>query len=145
MWAVIDRILPQDDRDAAHKIPIVNYIDERLYNNQINGYRYEDMPPDQEAHRLGLQAIEAIAQHLHHQAFVALGPMQQDEILKTIHDGKPPAAQEIWQRMSMLRYWQLLVQDAIEGYYSPPLRLGRNWFWRPRLSTRLYASAKWRT
>ncbi len=120
MWAVTNRILPQDDRDQAHQIPIVNYIDARLYSNKIDGYRYEDMPPDQEAHRLGLVAIEAIAQHLHQQPFVELGPRQQDEVLKTIHDGKPPSAPEIWQRMSVLRYWQLLVQDAIEGYYSHP-------------------------
>jgi hypothetical protein len=30
MQAVCDRLLPQDDRDEAHKIPVVNYIDNRL-------------------------------------------------------------------------------------------------------------------
>ncbi len=59
-----DRILPQDDRDDAHKIPIVNYIDDRLYQQAIDGYRFEDMPEDDEAHRLGLIAIEAIARPL---------------------------------------------------------------------------------
>ncbi len=54
MQAVCDRILPQDDRDDAHKIPVLNYIDLRLYSRQIDGYRFEDMPPDHEAHRLGL-------------------------------------------------------------------------------------------
>ena len=58
MTAVCDRILPQDDRDDAHRIPIVNAIDERLYENRLDGYRYEDMPPDQEAHRLGLKGID---------------------------------------------------------------------------------------
>ncbi|MGH9435633.1 MAG: gluconate 2-dehydrogenase subunit 3 family protein, partial [Terriglobia bacterium] len=29
--AVCDRILPQDDRDEVHKIPVVNFIDDRLY------------------------------------------------------------------------------------------------------------------
>src|SRR5215469_260687 len=61
MQAVCNRLLPQDDRDEAHKIPVVNYIDERLYHRRIDGYRFEDMPPDYEAHRLGLQAIETIA------------------------------------------------------------------------------------
>ncbi len=41
-------------------------------------------------------------------------------MLKTIHDGKPPAADDIWQRLNITRYWQLLVQDAIEGYYAHP-------------------------
>lgn len=44
MQAVCDRLLPQNDRDEAHKIPLVNSIDERLYSGRIDGYRFEDMP-----------------------------------------------------------------------------------------------------
>ena len=75
MQAICDRLLPQDDRDDAHKIPVVNYIDDRLYNRRIDGYRFEDMPEDHEAHRLGLQAIEAIAQHMFHSSFIQLEPL----------------------------------------------------------------------
>ena len=118
--AIYDRIIPQDDRDKAHRIPVVPQLDERLYQGRISGYRYEDMPPDQAVYRLGLKAIEAIAQHLHGQAFIDLGPREQDEVLKTIHDGQPPAGSEYWQQMNISRFWQTLVQDAIEGYYSHP-------------------------
>src|ERR1051326_2152244 len=83
MQAVCDRLLPQDDRDEAHKIPLVNYIDERLFSRRIDGYRFEDMPPDHEAHRLGLQAIEAIAQHMYGKPFVQLGQREQDAVLQT--------------------------------------------------------------
>jgi gluconate 2-dehydrogenase gamma chain len=64
MTAVCDRILPQDDRDELHKIPIVNSIDERLYEDRLDGYRFDGMPTDQEAHRLGLQGIAEVAQHM---------------------------------------------------------------------------------
>ncbi len=120
MRAVLDRVLPQDDRDEAHTIPLVNYIDERLYHGRIDGYRYEDMPPDGEAHRLGLRAIDAIARHLHDAPFVALGPREQDEVLRTLHDGAPPAGGDVWRRMSVARYWLLLVQDAAGAYYAHP-------------------------
>ncbi len=120
MQAVCDRLLPQDDRDEEHKIPVLNYIDDRLYNRRIDGYRFEDMPPDHEAHRLGLQAIEAIAQHMFRKSFLELSPYEQDSVLRTIHDGKPPAAQEIWQRMSVIHFWLLLVQDVLDAYYSHP-------------------------
>lgn len=120
MKAVCDRILPQDDRDEAHKIPIINFIDERLYTHRTNGYRYEDMPPDDEAHRLGLQAIDAIAQHMFNHPFLKLEPLEQDMVLQTIHDAKPPAAQEIWQKMSVHHYWALLVQDVVDVYYAHP-------------------------
>jgi Gluconate 2-dehydrogenase subunit 3 len=123
MQAVIDRIIPQDDRDTAHKIPILPVIDDRLYANRIDGYRYDDMPPDAEAHRLGLRAIDAIARASHGKQFVDLPPGQQDQVLLTIHDCQPPAAHDIWARMNCQRYWMLLVQDCIEGYYAHP------WAW----------------
>ncbi|MEO6890671.1 MAG: gluconate 2-dehydrogenase subunit 3 family protein [Ktedonobacteraceae bacterium] len=118
--AVCDRILPQDDRDAAHKIPIVPTIDERLHTGRIDGYRYEDMPTDRDAHRLGLQGIQAIAQHMFGAAFTQLDPLQQDQVLQTIHDDNAPAGEDIWKKLPVRRYWMLLVQDAIEAYYAHP-------------------------
>ncbi len=123
MQAVIDRIVPQDDRAADHKIPILNTIDDRLFHNRIDGYRYEDMPPDTEAHRLGLQAIDIIAREAHGKSFVDLPPDQQELVLQSIHDCQPPAAHDIWAKMNCQRYWMLLVQDCIEGYYAHP------WAW----------------
>lgn len=120
MQAVCDRLLPQDDRDEAHKIPVLNYIDNRLYNRQIDGYRFADMPPDHEAHRLGLQAIETIARSMYGRSFVQLNQTEQDTILKSIHDGNPPAAQEIWQKMPVNRFWMLLMQDVVDAYYAHP-------------------------
>lgn len=120
MQAVCDRLLPQDDRDEAHKIPVVNYIDDRLYRRVIDGYRFENMPEDHVAHSLGLQAIETIAWHMFNRSFVDLEPLQQDQVLKTIHDGDPPAGQEVWQKMSVTRYWLLIVQDVMDAYYAHP-------------------------
>ena len=121
--AICNRVLPQDDRDEAHKIPIVPQIDKRLYENSHDGYRYEDMPPDREAFRLGLRAIEEIAQHLHAAGFLEIGSLEQDEILRSLHDGKPAAAHDIWKRMSVQRFWLLLVSDCADAYYSHP------WAW----------------
>jgi hypothetical protein len=123
MTAVCDRILPQDDRLPEYKIPIVHFIDGRLAENRIHGYRYEDMPPDREAHRLGLQAIDQTACAVHGMPFLELEPIKQDLVLKSIHDGKKLAAHEIWNRMSIDRYWQLLVQDCVQAYYAHP------WAW----------------
>ncbi len=123
MTAVCDRIIPQDDRVPERRIAVVNYIDERLFNNVISGYRYEDMPEDREAHRLGLKAIEATAWVTQQKSFVDLDPLNQDLILKSIHDGKELAAQDVWSRMSIDRYWQFLVQDCVAAYYSHP------WAW----------------
>ena len=123
MTAVCDRILPQHDRTPERRIPIVNYIDERLFENKIDGYRYENMPPDAEAHLLGLEAIELTARTIHGQPFTELDDLKKDALLKSIHDLKQLAAREIWHRMSMERYWHLLVGDCVTAYYSHP------WAW----------------
>lgn len=123
MEAVCGRILPQDDRDEAHKIPIVPWIDERLFADRHDGYRFEDMPPDREAYQLGLRGIEEIARHLHGRGFCEIGIGERDEILETLHDARPAAALKIWKQMPVHRFWMLLIQDCITVYYSHP------WAW----------------
>jgi hypothetical protein len=90
--AVIARVLPQDDRDAEHRIPILPHLDEKLYQGKGPGYQYRDMPPDGEVFKLGLQAIEAIALHVYNRPFQALDPHEQDYVLESIHDGHPQRA-----------------------------------------------------
>ena len=72
--AIIDRVMPQDDRAAERTIPILPVIDERLSQNALNGFRYEDMPPDQEAYRLGMKAIDEMAQARFQAAISSLSP-----------------------------------------------------------------------
>lgn len=121
--AVVNRILPQDDRVPEKKIPVLHYIDERLFKNIIDGYRFADMPEDREAYRLGIRAIDETAQKLGGKPFAEIDPIKQDEVLKSIHDGKEIAAHHIWKQMSIHRFWHLLVQDCVRAYYSHP------WAW----------------
>jgi hypothetical protein len=120
---VCDHILPQDDRDLAHRIPILPFIDKRLYEKRTDGYRFEDMPPDGEAHRLGLQAISQMARELFGRGFLELTWLGQEQILQLIHDGKTKGAHNIWNRLPIHRYSALLVQDCVEVYYAHP------WSW----------------
>lgn len=120
MEAICRHILPQDDRDKENWIPILPWIDRRLYEKSGDGYRYEDMPPDGEAYRLALDAIEQMARHLHGRGFLEIDEKAQDELLEMLHDGDPPAAHEIWKRMPVERFWMLLVQDCVDAYYSHP-------------------------
>lgn len=118
--AIFEHILPQSDRQEKYRIPIVPVVDHRLHEGRIDGYRYEDMPPDPDAYRMGMQAIQEIAQHVHGKSFLELTSLQQDQMLRKIHDGEPQAADHIWEKMDVERFWMLLVQDAAEAYYAHP-------------------------
>lgn len=121
--AVCARVLPQEDRDAAQKIPIAPGIDERLFKNQGDGYRFEDMPPDREAYEIGLKAIDEMARQLHRKGFIDLDVHAQDGILESLHDNKPLAAHDVWKRMPAHRFFMQLVSDCVEQYYAHP------WAW----------------
>jgi hypothetical protein len=116
-------VLPQDDRDLSRRIPIVPFIDERLYQKRIPGFRFASMPPDGTAYQLGLQAINSMAKKLFRHGFLEISWGEQEEILKSIHDGKPKAAQDIWKHLPPDRYWTLLVEDCVDVYYAHP------WSW----------------
>lgn len=123
MQAVTERLLPQDDRVPERRIAIVPAIDERLFTNRIEGYRYEDMPSDQDAYRLAVRGIEEMAQHHHGRAFHDLESEKQECILKSLHDGKPMEGSAVWQQMSVARMWSLLLSDCCSAYYAHP------WAW----------------
>ncbi len=67
-----------------------------------------------------MQAIEEIAQTTHGKRFLELTAREQDQLLRSIHDGDPEGAQHIWDKMPVERFWMLLVQDAAEAYYAHP-------------------------
>ena len=124
MEVLCAHLLPQNDRDAEHQIPIMPFIDERLHKGKTPGYRFESMPPDGDAYRLGFQAIEQISQANYKRGFLDLSWREQEDLLKSIHDAKPmPGAEEIWERMPIHRYWALVLQDCVEVYYAHP------WAW----------------
>lgn len=123
MTAVADRILPQDDRLPEFRIAIVNYLDERLYKDEGDGYRFDNMPADREAYQLALRAIDEMAQEIYDKPFVDLQPMQQDHLLKSLHDGKPAAGHEVWNKLPVERIWHLMVGDCVRAYYAHP------WAW----------------
>ncbi len=120
LQAVCDGVLPQDDRTPDARIPILNAIDDRLASGRINGYRYDDMPPDGEAYRLAITGIEEMAQSMGAASFVELSLAQQEQALKSLHDGKPLAGDEVWRRVNARRFWLMLVTDCATAYYSHP-------------------------
>lgn len=116
---VVDRIMPQDDRAPEDRIPIVPWIDHTLYNHIVNGYRFEDMPPQEEAWRLGLQGIDETARLRHGKGFRDLADDDKDEVLVAVATGR--AEGETWRKLPAKRFWDAhLMSQICEHYYSHP-------------------------
>lgn len=123
MQAIVDRLMPQDDRAPEKTIPILPVIDDRLFHNRLNGFRYEDMPPDQEAYLRGVQAMDEMAMQRYGSPFTELSVHQQELLLRSLHNHKPDPGHHVWQLMPVARFWSMLLEDCVTAYYAHP------WAW----------------
>jgi hypothetical protein len=119
--AIAERVVPQPDRGEAEKIPIVPRIDEKLHEDKRDGYRYEELPPQREAWRLGLAGIDETARALFDgKRFVELDPLSQDVVLRHVERGDAPGA--AWERMPAARFFRdVLSTTIVKTYYAHPL------------------------
>ncbi|MCK8491947.1 gluconate 2-dehydrogenase subunit 3 family protein [Spirosoma sp. RP8] len=117
LQAICDRLIPQDDRPEP--VRIADSIDERLSQNKANGWRYDIMPNDGDAYKLGLQGINESAMILHQQPFLNLSGDQQDEVLKAVQEMEAPG--KTWEQLPADRFFEELLAEAVEQYYSHPL------------------------
>lgn len=116
--AVAARLLPQPDR-PAQPIPLAPAVDERLATGRADGWRYDALPPDREAYRLGLGGIQEIAQELFQTDFMALAADQQDAVLQALAGGQPPGP--AWATLDASRFFEELLAELTEIYYAHPL------------------------
>ena len=116
--AVCDRLIPQPDR-PHDKVPIVPFIDERLHENKGNGYRYEDMPPQREAWRIGIHAIDQEARARWQRGFRELPDNLKDAVLRSVQHGD--TLTDAWQGMPPKRFFaSALLHEAVSVYYAHP-------------------------
>jgi hypothetical protein len=123
MQAIVDRLVPQEDRAENRTVPVLPVIDERLFKNRLNGFRYEDMPPDQEAYLRGVQAIDEMAMSRYGRPFVDVSVHGQELLLKSLRDHKPDPDHPVWHTMPVGRFWSMLLEDCVTAYYAHP------WAW----------------
>ena len=119
LQAVADRMLPQPE-DRQQKIDIAGILDSNFAKQKPgNGWRYDTMPPDEEAMKRGLQAIEASAQSRYSKGFQALLESEQDELLLAIHKGN--MKEKEWNGLPADKLFEELFSSLVEIYYSHPV------------------------
>ena len=96
------------------------WIDEKLYEDKRDGYRYEELPPQREAWRKGLAGINETAQALFdRKSFADLDPLSQDVVLTHIARGDAPGA--TWKQLPAARFFKSVLSiTIIKIYYAHP-------------------------
>lgn len=110
---ICDRLIPQTDQ-----IDLVGAVDERLAANKTNGWRYDTMPADGEAYRLGLKGMDESAQLLFGNPFRHIPDEQQDEVIRAVQRAEAPG--NVWQTLPADHFFEELLAEIVEIYYSHP-------------------------
>lgn len=117
--AIVDRIIPQPDRPAEEKIPIVPWIDQKLFEDKRDGYRFEVLPPQRESWKLAIAGIDETARVFFNAPFHELDAPSQDMILKRVQQGDPPG--ETWKQLpSHVFFSKVLAVEVVKVYYAHP-------------------------
>ena len=118
LTAVCGRIMPQPA--GRVEIPLPAYVDAKITEKHMDGYRYAALPHQGEAWKRGLAALDQEAQDAHGGRFHTLPPDAQDALLHWMQAGelKSPA----WGDMPCKPFFEhRVIADITHAYYAHPI------------------------
>jgi hypothetical protein len=116
--AICDRIMPQPKHRPP--VPLPSYVDQKLSEGRLDGYRYAQLPQQDEAWRRGLAALDREAETAHGGRFHDLAPEQQDALLRRMQEGELTGS--VWGDMPCKMFFEhRLIPDITHAYYAHPV------------------------
>ncbi len=116
LTAVISRLLASPTIPTPRSIAAA--IDERLVSGRADGWRYDVLPPDGDALKMGLRGLDALTQDQFGTDFSEASQTQQATALEEVRSGNP--AGEIWATLPAARFFEDLLAEATALFYSHP-------------------------
>ncbi|BCM93163.1 fructose dehydrogenase large subunit [Abditibacteriota bacterium] len=108
--AVFARLIPQPERPVP--IDVAGFVDERLAQNEGNGWRYDLLPPDGEMLRHLISALDERAQERYGDYFARLEKAEQNALLEEMQNSGTEVE---------VRAFEELLSEAVEHFYAHPL------------------------
>ena len=117
LGALCDRIMPQPP--GRPKVPLPAYVDAKITEKHLDGYRYATLPHQGEAWNRGLAALDHDAQAAHGARFHDLPPDQQDALIEQMQGGALQS--EAWGGMPCKDFFEhRVIADITHAYYAHP-------------------------
>ncbi|HEY3578019.1 MAG TPA: gluconate 2-dehydrogenase subunit 3 family protein [Gaiellaceae bacterium] len=118
LTAFADIVLAQD---SEPRIPVLAYVDQKLFNGERDGYRYFDMPADDETWRRVARGLDEEARRRGHDRFALLPVDRQLEVCHGFATGK--LHKGAWDTLNVSRAWSVVMRYLLQSFYSHP------WAW----------------
>lgn len=115
--ALCDRIMPQPA--TRPKVPLPAYVDAKITEKHLDGYRYALLPKQGEAWQRGLAALDQEAQDAHSARFHALPADRQDALITRMQHGDLKS--DAWGDMPCKPFFEhRVIADITHAYYAHP-------------------------
>ena len=118
LGAFCDVVMAQDQEP---KIPVLNMVDAKLFEGQLDGFRFEDLPDDRETWRRVALGLDAAARQHGVGDFAGAAVDVQRAVIQAFSDGKLHG--EIWDELPPSRAWSVVMRAVLSAFYSHP------WAW----------------
>lgn len=103
LGALFDVILAQD-RDP--RVPVLQMVDAKLYERKFDGFRYAQLPDDDQTMRIVARKLDGLGD---------LDPEQRHERVKAFADGELE-----WDEIDSKLAWKVVSRLAVSAFYSHP-------------------------
>jgi hypothetical protein len=113
-----DAVLAQD---AEPKIPVLEMVDAKLFEGQLDGFHYADMPDDRETWRRVAAGLDAAARQHGVSEFATAAWRVQWEVIEAFSKGELHG--EVWDELPPKRAWSVVMRAVLSAFYSHP------WAW----------------
>jgi len=116
--AFCDTVLAQDNEP---RVPVAEFVDDKLAAGRLDGYQYADMPDDCDTWVVTLRGLDHTATERGAPTFAAADPPTREAIIDDFAHTR--LAGGPWAGLNVAHAWSVCLRSILAGFYSHP------WAW----------------
>lgn len=117
--AFCDTVMAQD---VEPRIPVAEFVDDKLASGRLDGFQYVDMPDDRETWHVVLAGLDHAAfNRCNTSGFAESDVANQEAIVDDFAHGRLSGGP--WDELNVSRAWSVCMRGILAGFYSHP------WAW----------------
>jgi hypothetical protein len=118
LGAFCDVVLAQD---REPRIPVLNFVDAKLWEGKLDGFRFAGFPDDRETWRRAAVGLDAAARQHGAEDFAGASEEIKHRVVDAFHRGELRG--EVWDELAPDRVFSVLMRAVLSAFYSHP------WAW----------------
>lgn len=116
--AFCDTVMVQD---VEPRVPVAEFIDDKLASGRLDGFQYDDMPDDRDTWRAVLAGLEHSATERFETGFAHVPLQAREAIIEDLAQARLEGGP--WDGLNVSRAWSVCMRAILAGFYSHP------WAW----------------